>query len=246
MDYQSWVPVAVTLLIGVYGIILQHIAIARMGPPNSETPSTQNMQTWLPRRPLLIMVLLMMLSWFPFVFSRIRTFQSVSTSNIHSRVDRWMDDFHLARRLRTKDESPNTRFSLDVSIDKDRGVIIEQPSDQPEYITIQTGVILTDVANKTFEKLTASQQAQVKDDLVIAMATLHMSEEITFTPLAMKIFKVFPITPSLTEFDVISAVQDTDSAEMTAMSTVATSIRRYQPALPDLRTTGKIVKRASQ
>lgn len=247
MDYQFWVPVAVSVIIGVYGLVLQHLQLIRPKQPSNDGTMTQNVKTWLPRRPLLIMVALVVLSWLPFTISRIESLRSVTTLNIHSRVDKWTDDFHLGRRLVAKDDSPDSLFAMEISVDKDRSVIVAQSRDQPQYLTMRAGTVLTDVADKTFGKLTQSQRAQVKDDVVIAMANLHMGQEFDFSPATLKITKLLPITSLLTEIDFISAILDTDTAVIAGMSTLATSMRRYQPSLPDLSIVGKrLVKQTSQ
>jgi hypothetical protein len=164
----------------------------------------------------------------------------VTTANVEIRLREWLEKFHMGIRLLPPDRLPfPVSFALEVTLLNDRVVIVSHQKEFSQYLMLQTNLGLSADTGKILSRLTPTQRSQVDSDLAIELSNLKVGYTMTTSPdVRVTLARMLPISPSLTEYDFISSIMDMDMAQVAAINTLATSMRRYQPQLQQLSQVG--------
>jgi hypothetical protein len=130
------------------------------------------------------------------------------------------------RRLSNYDE--NAHFTYHVTIPIDTQVSVSRRKKRDYYITISTGVIIgpkDQSIQVAINNLSKEQSEQVRNELILEMAKLNVQWEVSAMPLKdISLFKLVPITSSLTEDVFLAHLLQMGNAALVARASVIRAV----------------------
>jgi hypothetical protein len=185
------------------------------GAATKTDPSSAVRWRWMP----MAVLVLSLINWAPYVYSRTI---SVTPENVQIRVRQWMDTFHWASQ-----EEPHGNevyFAYVATLANGRKVRIERTKEFPQYITFSGSITSDKSAQELVDRLSQLERNrlrwEVSLDLSRARIAMFVDENLRLIVVSTRV----PITPTLSEAEFISRVDDIDFAIAGALATLALHI----------------------
>jgi hypothetical protein len=148
--------------------------------------------------------------------------QLITSENLEPNLRTWLDNFHLSV---TKREDPNSFFSFDVVLRGGQGLTLSRHKNLDKYLALAAGVTPGEDITDKYNHLTDDQRTEIAEDLNVELGRARLSFAFNL-PKQIVIESFIPITPNLTEYDVIKTIGDFDGSILLVRSSMAVNLRR--------------------
>jgi len=146
---------------------------------------------------------------------------SITPENVELKVRQWGDAFGLGT---TKISDPAFYFGFQVRLPNNLPLTIFRTKDHPHYLTLFARVTLDPEHKASYEKLSELQRGELIHKLQLELARAKVSCAIDFSS-STTIEKMVPITQTLTEAELMNAIQEVQFGMVLFSAAVALALK---------------------
>ena len=154
---------------------------------------------------------------------------AITPQNVESKITEWVDAFGLARQ---KLSDPSFRFAYKVVAQTNVPVLVIRTKDHDHYLTLISNVGFTPEQKTLFDNLSEPQKEAFIREIRLEAAKAKIATSLDRQSSLWTIERRVPITPQLTEADLLDNLGEVNYSALILIDTMADALERRQRIQP--------------
>lgn len=150
----------------------------------------------------------------------------ITSENLEANIRKWLDDFQFSV---TKKDDSNAYFVFDVVMPNGSGITIVRAKKLDKYLALGATISIDPEQMDRYGHLTEHQKEELRGDVTMDLVRARFSFN-NQLPRFVAVADNIPITPNLTEYDLIKEIDAMGDAILLARGSFLMNLERMSPS----------------